>query len=88
MPVIQRTAVRAASRSALRARQNAAAFSSVARAAVNASSSVRAAAPKIAVAAVKPAVQGKSSSFFIDTTPDGDDTHRTGTNNAPTMHRQ
>ncbi|CDR88399.1 probable ATP2-F1F0-ATPase complex, F1 beta subunit [Sporisorium scitamineum] len=59
MPVIQRTAVRAASRSALRARQNAAAFSSVARAAVNASSSVRAAAPKIAVAAVKPAVQAR-----------------------------
>lgn len=59
MPVIQRTAVRAASRSALRARQNAAALSTVARAAVNASSSVRAAAPKIAVAAVKPAVQGK-----------------------------
>ncbi len=61
MPVIQRTAVRAASRTALRARQNAAALSTVARAAVNASSSVRAAAPKVAIAAVKPAVQGKSS---------------------------
>ncbi len=66
MPVIQRTAVRAASRSALRARQNVAALSTVARAAVNASSSVRAAAPKIAVAAVKPAVQGKLLTFSID----------------------
>lgn len=62
MPVIQRTAMRAASRSALRARQNAAAFSSVARAAVNTSSTLRAAAPKVAVAAVKPSIQGK---FYV-----------------------
>ncbi|PWZ00137.1 ATP synthase F1, beta subunit [Testicularia cyperi] len=48
MPVLQRTAVRAASRNALRARQNAAAFSSVARAApVSASSSVRPTAAKV-----------------------------------------
>ncbi len=73
MPVIQRSAVRAASRSALRARQNAAAFSSVARAAVNASSSVRAAAPKIAIAAVKPAVQGKFL-FYISTIQPSNDT--------------
>ncbi|KAJ1681772.1 hypothetical protein LUZ63_023008 [Rhynchospora breviuscula] len=69
MPVIQRTAVRAASRTALRARQNAAALSTVARAAVNASSSVRAAAPKVAIAAVKPAVQARG--LATETSPKG-----------------
>lgn len=59
MPIIQRSAVRAATRSASRAaRQNAAAFSTAARVSAVNAAAVRPAMPKIAQA-LKPAVEGE-----------------------------